>query len=1761
MSFKPAPPRPGSAPQTGSSDAPARIEASSSEPELADVSWSFESEPPDLELDIRTASPSSRPPPAMPPPQAPTEPTPSLETRDVAAELIALARSIKASSPPGSGAARTESSVSAPSDETPTLAVTASEPDVSVSVETAATPEPAVATRDAAPAAPRPDSSPPAAIAFEAREASSDAAVRPSLADSVLAEKAALMRDGPPSGDARSVRRERLRANRPPPSLAHKVEREQLREHATPDRLIQTAASRSTEMQGAAAAYLLSREQLDAFRARAAWLEQEGDARSDPASKARTLVVASELWAMAGDLTHARELAERAAAYAGSTALAARQARWLAWADQDPASVNAALEVEIRTSPSPDTRCHAAMLLGYLQRHVLDDPENAARKLDVATRANAADPRGYVAKIVQQLGASPDPPRLRIPEAEPLTRLASALARLVRLRGLDTAQPPEAPMTALPYVRTALSTGNRERALAGLGVLAQLPELGPAVGWLTACLAAPDRATRPLAIDRLRRLLADNPSRATRRALACRAVEQGEPDALNAAFDADEQKAFDAGDRIALGILTGAPAEQLKAWLESIDSDGALRPFVDACVAASAPPSELPEFVSGDTATRAEVLLGRTLVGCVRSTNLEEALHRYALTHPTSPLPTVLGIELGLRDKAAERVAQLLSDWEDGGPSSSDEASRWLASAMLHEIAGREPERLAAYRRVIDSDPSCEPAARALMPSATAAQCATLLTGLADALPAGIRPALLFLEAALRLGPSDAQFEPLLKRAAEIDSACPLPYRVGEQAARLRGDADGLADWLRRTREVSTDPFEAALYAVREALLTVEQDPDSGARLLHEAFEARPEDVALRQLLERVSATVDVERGRWREQLAERLESTARASLLTEAALEYERAGDLASAARTADAAIQCGGSALALVISERLRQAGPRASESIQGLIDAARSATDAREQAELYRRLSSIDAARGEHASSLLWNSAILERVHDDLPSLRKLEHAFISEGRIADLESISTTLAGVLDRAEANAHAHFVARLLALSDHWDAARPMVELAFALHPPALWALRAMAAHATAVRQDERLLVVYELLRSHSLHATDAATLLLRAAETAGRLGNLPLAKEAVDRALDLVPNHIVALVTRAEILDALGEHRQAAEALESVASVSSVDAHRQQALYRAAVAWLDQVHDIDRGCAALERANDVDRIYEPVFERLRDLYASRGNRAELVALLERRLSHTANADERFALEVTRARALAQVGDSRAAHEALDSALQARPNDVDALGALAAVCFDDQDWSGAEQAWLKLSQLLDDSLAQVSVYINLGDLYSAKLDNLQQAEWAYQQALAGAPDDVETQAKLVRVCGRLGHANKAIALQNTLIEASESVEQRRDRTIELAWVHDALLGNTREAEATLEKARRAWPQDPAVLRAFAAFYRHNDQETALEVLLDRVAADARRALNTGRFEASFFEVLGLVAELRGQQDAAALARAAVAAVAGEDTGLAGVGLRAASPQLDELLAPEHLSLPLRALLRKTGTALDSAFPLDLRALGAKQPGPEWGGEIEALRNAAVIVSPQPPVVWVSDSIGPVCIPVTTCPPQFVVGTALLEHTDRRMLDFSFVRAVKVLQTRGATICRTSPVELWPMVAAYLSAMAPSWQPPGLDPMRVMPLRERIANALPDSLDDEVPALAMEAVTLIGNRASQLGSLVSEFGNRAGLLAIGCPTAALGAVGLSGPRAALPPPDGPERQRWIVRTGEARDLMIFSVSEHHVQARRQLGVG
>ena len=1524
-----------------------------------------------------------------------------------------------------------------------------------------------------------------------------------------------------------------------------------------------------------AAAQLAAHEMRDDWLARAELLESEAQSASDPQVRARSLLISSELWAMAGEPSRAREAASAAAKAAPSMPLAHRQVRWLAASEDDWAVVATALESETRASPTPEARAHAALLSAELNRLILGETESAKRKFEQAARALPSDPRAHTMKLAEQLGQSADPPRIRWPEAPALATLVDATHELVRLRG--GAAPDEAKVdrskTSFGDARAAIQAQDLAAAGDAVAELARIDGLERGALWLASSLFASASASRPRSIQLLQRLLEQGPDPLVSRALAARALEQGAPDALQAAIrqpgDAGDEAAptdpFTAADRAALGALTDGGAEGVRQSLEELAADESLRPLAAACEASSLPPGQLPTISSGEERSRSEVQLGRAVAAAVAKEHapdlLRTASESFAITHPDHPLSRVLALELALSAHDAANVAEALAAWPGDDEDGEAVRDRHLAAGLAYEAGGNSEAAMRQYASAAAADATYEAAARVLASRAAPHGAAELLLALARACGDDAQRALLLIEAAVRRGDENPEgYQALLAEAAEAMPSLPFAYRLGEQHARANGDVERLVQWLQRRRDASTDEVERAMDEVREAQLVADSDLELAASLLEQASQARPGDVALRSLHDRLTPGARASKGEWREQLAGSLEPDQALPLLLEAALEFKRAGDAEGAARAAVAAVQRGSNELAEIAAERNAGAGPGSAALSEDLLSRARAAEDPTVERELYERCSKLDRARGDQSSALLWQTAILEHEPQYLPALRRLEQAYIEAGREDELGPVAATLAPLLDANEATAHAILAARIRARSGQWLETRDLVDIAVGSESPSLWALRQLSALARATGDDEAVLKADRWLCDLSTRGIDAATLALRAAEAAARLGNLPEASALLERAVELVPEHLVALTTRAEVLDSTGDATGAAESFEALAAASAVPAHQLGAWHQAALLWLDKVGDTDRGLLALEHAAEIDVNNEDVFERLQALYVAANERGKLASLIEQRLEQTTDPEQRIALEVTRGRALAEVGDRAAAKQALAAALDANPDHAEALDAFAEICMAEGDWSGAEQAWIRLARHAAEPERQANIYEKLGELYEGELENPERAELSYQEVLKRRPDDVAATERLVDVYGRLGNTAKAVELANGLVERAENPDEKCERTIALARVYDEVVGDPKKAEATLERARKQWSHNGDVLRALSGFYQRKGEERALHMVLDRAATDARRALGTGRFDTSFFEILGTVAELKGDADSAKVAVSTIAALEGREDPLRGGGPAAGDARLDEFLSPELLSLPLRALLKKSGDALDAAYPVDLRVLRAA-PMPaesqDFVGNIQQLARAFGINSLD---VFVSTTIGAACMPVSSNPPQLVFGKALLDGDDDAARYFLLVRALKILQAHASTLSRTSPIDLWPLTAAYLSVFAPDWQPQGVDAKKMAEARQRIQGAMPRNLDPDVPVLALEVVGSIGNRAAQLATAVNQWGNRTGLLALGNPTAALRAIALSLGQQGGMPAEGPDRIKWIVRHPEARGIAVFSVSEQYSEARRRLNL-
>src|SRR5262249_53935522 len=154
--------------------------------------------------------------------------------------------------------------------------------------------------------------------------------------------------------------------------------------------------------------------------------------------------------------------------------------------------------------------------------------------------------------------------------------------------------------------------------------------------------------------------------------------------------------------------------------------------------------------------------------------------------------------------------------------------------------------------------------------------------------------------------------------------------------------------------------------------------------------------------------------------------------------------------------------------------------------------------------------------------------------------------------------------------------------------------------------------------------------------------------------------------------------------------------------------------------------------------------------------------------------------------------------------------------------------------------------------------------------------------------------------------------------------------------------------------------------------------------------------------------------------------------------------------------------------------------------------------------------------VHVSSVLGATCVAAGAHPPSIVLGQALVASNRDDVRRFLIHRALKVLQTNTGAFSRTAPIDLWPLLAAYLKAHSPSFVPQGIDGAKLTDAYARVKRAMPAQPDPQLGLLAADVIGSIGNRASTLNTAVNGWGARAGLLAVGDPNVALMGVAWAG---------------------------------------------
>jgi cellulose synthase operon protein C len=990
--------------------------------------------------------------------------------------------------------------------------------------------------------------------------------------------------------------------------------------------------------------------------------------------------------------------------------------------------------------------------------------------------------------------------------------------------------------------------------------------------------------------------------------------------------------------------------------------------------------------------------------------------------------------------------------------------------------------------------------------------------------------------------------EQVHERATALAAQAPT-WRIAELLGELGTQDPQLAHWRRAVRDNATDDLELGIFQVRSALFHAAGD-EPPVDLLRDAVRLLPRDLSIYDSLSYMaSSPPDVMLDAPRDSAGLQVEGALQAwqsGLIAPALLQFRQA--------TLERESPLAYARAALEVEAGDEQAAAR-------LLEEVRATEDAQKRVEGYELLAELD--RANPSSVLLWHRSILEELPSHLPSLRTLEHALISEGRESELEPLFAEIAHTLsqkDPTEVTAHAHVAARLRTRGDdaYWPQTKAYAELAAGENPPSLWALRALNAHARHAKSDVISGQTYNALVPLASAPADKGALLLRAAESYRKQARKSDALAALEEAARLDSEDLLAWEALAEAYELVGKLPEAARACESMAEACSVEEHQLSALYEAAQLWR-KLGNTDNETTVLERAAARNPAYSDVFGRLSQLYTVSGRKGDLAQLLESRLSKAETLRDRTALQVDLGRALFEMGDHAGAARALQSALHSEPGHLHALHLYASAMYALREYGAAEASWVQLARFATTPKEQRAVYLQLGDLYATHLGNPGRAEIAYQEILKRTPDDEDVMRKLVGLYRDAGDAGRTLDAYEAYLRLAQDPKERERRLVELSHLTETIGQNPKKAEGILEASRKEFPTSVVSLRALAEFFGRQKHMPAMNVLLDRAAADARRAIAAGRFTASLFQTLSVVFELRGRAGGAAVVDAALAAFEGRNYALEGLGARAVDPRLDEFTAPELISPPFRTLLSRNGDALDTASPLDIKRLSAGAVPPQFGRVTQVMGQLAQQMGMGGLTVLASPRLGRVCLPAASSSPTVVVGIPFLEAAEEGPRLFLTLRALKLVYMRASLLVRMPPGELAVMLGAWFKAFNPNWVAPGLNAVQLAEASKKVAPAMPKKLDPQLGMMALEAASTLGNLSGGIGSSVVYWSNRTALLGTGDVASALTALAWSLGQEDLP--SGQEaRAAWISRTPDARDLLTYSVSDPYLEARRRSGL-
>ena len=844
---------------------------------------------------------------------------------------------------------------------------------------------------------------------------------------------------------------------------------------------------------------------------------------------------------------------------------------------------------------------------------------------------------------------------------------------------------------------------------------------------------------------------------------------------------------------------------------------------------------------------------------------------------------------------------------------------------------------------------------------------------------------------------------------------------------------------------------------------------------------------------------------------------------------------------------------------------AGASADLAEQALADLrlAEERSDGEAKAKACEELARIDLElRGDRESALMfWESA-----SNAAPSRADLHRTLEGEYRGSDahLEQRRVMLGRVIASLESSGErsAYLVARARlskAMGRDTDTVRADYQGALADDALCREALFFLESEASAAGPTESLAGLEATVAQYFSEDPRArGAFLVRSAETWRSLGQHEQCLARLKAALQVVPGFAPALSAWRDLALDHGLWDELAEAclLEAVSADS--DAARSSLFLLAGVTLMDKVSDSEGAISALRSVLLVEPKEREAFVRLRQLYLANDADEALAQLLSMRLEAGSEDDsEAGELHLSLARVLRGSNDSEALlhYRAL---LARRPNDREAVSAVAEICWAQEKWADAAEALMILARIESEKTELISIFTKLGTIYAEHLPEPRWALKSFHRVVGLEPGNREALGRIAELGADCGEYRLALGACEQLIKQEPPVAERIEILLRMASILGEHAQDSTNAERALRHALDLDPSSDVALDALVLFYVGQKDLRSARVHVDRVANAMRKRIRESALDAEAYRVLARAMAAKASagaaecmpiaQVAASLAmqlgvKNAETAALAKQTG-PGMGTGLASETFDDVLFPRDASGSARTLFALLGGRLAKHIGIDIRHHGVGRSDRLRKGIDTAagiILELAAEMGVEDVDIYVSKKKPNLVAVEPTSPFSLILGEEVANAERLSELRFFVGRSLK-----GASASLSAPLQLGEerfgvLLVGLLRLFQPDFVPIGVDADAASAEQQRLKRLIPSSLLQELQPYAVGLVTSDFDHKVIWRGMANAC-NRAGLLCAGDGSAAISGLMRN---------KGHRSLNEAVQEPEIAALILFACSDEH----------